>query len=142
MVSNVTLMFLMLTINHAMQVAAWTAHPFVINNKLEFTFLMTKEQDSVDSRSSPPQSNSKELEQEWGVSCIGGDSCGSKYNDDPFDAASTKPGLPDNMKARIEAMAEQKLKEAAKSEDDEQHGEEERPHWHEAEVGAAVKRHK
>jgi len=45
---------------------------------------------------------------EWGVSYIGGDPCGSKYNNDPFDAASKiqKPGMPDDMKARIEAMAE------------------------------------
>ena len=51
----------------------------------------------------------------YGVSYIGGDPCGSKYNDDPFDATSTgesfKPGLPDNMKDRIEAMAARKLQE-------------------------------
>jgi hypothetical protein len=50
---------------------------------------------------------------EWGVSYIGGDPCGSKYNDDPFDAnksSSNKPGFPDDMKARIQALAEQKLR--------------------------------
>jgi|EP00979_Chaetoceros_neogracilis_P012229 hypothetical protein len=49
---------------------------------------------------------------EWGVSYIGGDPCGSKYNDDPFDATPTKPGFPDDMKARIEALAEQKRRES------------------------------
>lgn len=48
---------------------------------------------------------------EYGVSYIGGDPCGSKYNDDPFDAANnrstTSPGFPTDMKKRIEAMAEQ-----------------------------------
>lgn len=28
---------------------------------------------------------------EYGISYIGGDPCGSKYNDDPFDAAKSKP---------------------------------------------------
>ena len=48
---------------------------------------------------------------EYGVSYIGGDPCGSKYNDDPFDAASNRaavsPGFPIDMKKRIEALAEQ-----------------------------------
>jgi hypothetical protein len=44
---------------------------------------------------------------------MGGDPCGSKYNDDPFDAtAEKKPGIPDDMKARIAALAEAKKKEA------------------------------
>lgn len=29
---------------------------------------------------------------EYGVSYIGGDPCGSKYNNDPFDAQVQKPG--------------------------------------------------
>ena len=48
---------------------------------------------------------------EWGVSYIGGDPCGSKYNDDPFDNKPSKPGFPNDMKARIEALAAQKKKE-------------------------------
>ena len=49
----------------------------------------------------------------YGVSFMGGDPCGSKYNDDPFDATKEKkPGIPDDMKARIAALAEQKKKEA------------------------------
>ena len=49
----------------------------------------------------------------YGVSFMGGDPCGSKYNDDPFDAAKgeRKPGIPDDVKARIAALAEQKKKE-------------------------------
>ena len=44
----------------------------------------------------------------YGVSYIGGDPCGSKYNDDPFDAAAqiTKPGMPDDAKERIRLLAE------------------------------------
>jgi len=66
----------------------------------------------------------EEAEVEWGVSYIGGDPCGSKYNNDPFDAnnkspstgtgdnnISSKPGMPDDMKARIQALAEKKLRE-------------------------------
>lgn len=49
---------------------------------------------------------------EWGVSYIGGDPCGSKYNDDPFDAKPSKPGFPDDMKARIDALMEQKKRES------------------------------
>mmetsp|Transcript_4275 Transcript_4275/g.8179 ORF Transcript_4275/g.8179 Transcript_4275/m.8179 type:complete len:114 (-) Transcript_4275:19-360(-) len=45
---------------------------------------------------------------EWGVSYIGGDPCGSKYNEDPFDKKPSKPGFPDDMKARIEALAQEK----------------------------------
>jgi hypothetical protein len=49
---------------------------------------------------------------EWGVSYIGGDPCGSKLNSDPFDKnPSDKPGLPDDMKARIEVLAQKKLQE-------------------------------
>mmetsp|Transcript_25788 Transcript_25788/g.55116 ORF Transcript_25788/g.55116 Transcript_25788/m.55116 type:complete len:137 (+) Transcript_25788:112-522(+) len=49
---------------------------------------------------------------QWGVSYIGGDPCGSKYNSDPFDKnPSDKPGLPADMKARIEALAQKKLRE-------------------------------
>lgn len=47
----------------------------------------------------------------YGVSFMGGDPCGSKYNDDPFDETKEKkPGIPEDMKARITALAEQKKK--------------------------------
>mmetsp|Transcript_8307 Transcript_8307/g.20527 ORF Transcript_8307/g.20527 Transcript_8307/m.20527 type:complete len:129 (-) Transcript_8307:143-529(-) len=53
---------------------------------------------------------------EWGVSYIGGDPCGSKYNSDPFDKKpSDKPGMPDDMKARIAALAQKKLREESES---------------------------
>ena len=49
----------------------------------------------------------------FGVSFIGGDPCGSKYNNDPFDTkeAAFKPGFPDDMKDRIAALAAKKLEE-------------------------------
>ncbi len=63
---------------------------------------------------------SQEGKPEYGVSYIGGDPCGSKYNDDPFDVKPSKPGFPDDMKARIEALAEKKrLENEEKKEDDE-----------------------
>lgn len=48
---------------------------------------------------------------EYGVSYIGGDPCGSKYNDDPFDRNIQKPGMPDDMKARIQALVDKKVAE-------------------------------
>jgi len=61
----------------------------------------------------------KPEEPEWGVSYIGGDPCGSKYNDNPFDSKVDKPGMPDDMKARIAALADAKLLERNKLVDDE-----------------------
>lgn len=60
-----------------------------------------------------PTAKTEQNQIEWGVSYIGGDPCGSKLNDDPFDAAkSSKPGMPEDMKARIAALAEQKKRQA------------------------------
>jgi hypothetical protein len=53
-------------------------------------------------------------EPQWGVSYIGGDPCGSKYNDDPFDVQGQKPGMPDDMKARIQALVDQKQQQEEK----------------------------
>lgn len=36
---------------------------------------------------------------------------GSKYNDDPFDTQVQKPGMPDDMKARIQALVDKKVAE-------------------------------
>ncbi len=58
----------------------------------------------------------KPYQAQYGVSYIGGDPCGSKYNDDPFDVQVTKPGMPDDMKARIQALAEKKKKEQLEKE--------------------------
>ena len=48
---------------------------------------------------------------QYGVSYIGGDPCGSKYNNDPFDVQVQKPGMPDSMKARIQALVDKKVAE-------------------------------
>lgn len=56
---------------------------------------------------------------EWGASYIGGDPCGSKYNTDPHDARVEKPGMPDDMKARIAALAEKKLRESQQRQEEE-----------------------
>lgn len=50
---------------------------------------------------------------QWGASYIGGDPCGSKYNGDPFDKKVTKPGLPDDMKARIQALSDEIIRRDA-----------------------------
>ena len=55
---------------------------------------------------------------EYGVSYIGGDPCGSRYNDDPFDASESidKPGMPEDMKERIRLLAEKYKKKKKKEE--------------------------
>jgi hypothetical protein len=69
------------------------------------------------SKSSSSNSNDDETEiieqskAEFGVSYIGGDPCGSKYNDDPFDVQVQKPGMPDDMKTRIQALVDKKVAE-------------------------------
>ncbi|CAB9502878.1 expressed unknown protein [Seminavis robusta] len=50
-------------------------------------------------------------EPQYGVSFIGGDPCGSKYNTDPHDVKVEKPGMPDSMKARIQALADKRKQE-------------------------------
>eukprot|EP00587_Corethron_hystrix_P010299 CAMPEP_0113320646 /NCGR_PEP_ID=MMETSP0010_2-20120614/14390_1 /TAXON_ID=216773 ORGANISM="Corethron hystrix, Strain 308" /NCGR_SAMPLE_ID=MMETSP0010_2 /ASSEMBLY_ACC=CAM_ASM_000155 /LENGTH=128 /DNA_ID=CAMNT_0000178507 /DNA_START=84 /DNA_END=470 /DNA_ORIENTATION=+ /assembly_acc=CAM_ASM_000155 len=65
----------------------------------------------TDSKSCSPDTASP-TSSSYGVSFIGGDPCGSKYNDDPFDANApdnSKPGFPDDMKARIAAMAAERI---------------------------------
>lgn len=57
---------------------------------------------------------------EWGVSFIGGDPCGSKYNNDPFDKQVQKPGMPDDMKARIAAGAARRLQKEAEEKENEE----------------------
>jgi hypothetical protein len=57
---------------------------------------------------------------EYGVSYIGGDPCGSKYNNDPFDAQVQKPGMPDDMKARIQALVDKKVAEENKEQAEKQ----------------------
>lgn len=68
----------------------------------------------MSSADDPKKNDDEESEVEWGVSYIGGDPCGSKYNTDPFhvDNDVQKPGMPDDMKARIAAMAEKRLRDS------------------------------
>jgi hypothetical protein len=48
-------------------------------------------------------------EPQFGVSYIGGDPCGSKYNTDPHNESRVeRPGMPDSMKARIQALVDQR----------------------------------
>jgi hypothetical protein len=54
-------------------------------------------------------------EPQYGVSFIGGDPCGSKLNDDPHDVKMQKPGMPDDMKARIQALTEKRKREEEKA---------------------------
>ena len=42
---------------------------------------------------------------EWGISFIGQDVCGSKYNDDPFTAMEGKPDAWTEFKKRVDALA-------------------------------------
>lgn len=69
----------------------------------------TNDDNNIQQQQQQPQTS------EYGVSYIGGDPCGSKYNDDPFDAQVTKPGMPDDMKARIKALAHKKTVAAEKA---------------------------
>ena len=74
---------------------------------------------SSDDKNEPPPSlitvddDGNYYEPKYGVSFIGGDPCGSKYNTDPHDAQVEKPGMPNSMKARIQYLAE-KLKRKEK----------------------------
>lgn len=58
-------------------------------------------------------------EPQYGVSFIGGDPCGSKLNTDPHDAQIEKPGMPDSMKARIQALADKRKREEEEREENE-----------------------
>jgi len=83
-----------------------------------FTSFHSKNGGEIDSTSVIQDDTANPADEvKWGVSYIGGDPCGSKYNDDPFDknTSDTKPGLPEDMRARIEALAQQKLRERRES---------------------------
>ena len=96
------------------QVSAWTMHPHgLMSTCVDSPFTLMTKKSQIDSKlPTSSESDFSSPEPEWGKSYIGGDPCGSRYNDDPFDAASVKPGLPDDMKERIKALAEQKLKDS------------------------------
>ena len=121
MISFRQFLYILLLING--DVLAWSpAHHMrgsVANNQpslhhhLRSVLLLAKQTDKTndlikDERKDESQSAS------FGVSYIGGDPCGSKYNNDPFDATKEeafKPGFPDDMKDRIAVLAAKKLKE-------------------------------
>mmetsp|Transcript_8735 Transcript_8735/g.14540 ORF Transcript_8735/g.14540 Transcript_8735/m.14540 type:complete len:178 (-) Transcript_8735:96-629(-) len=48
---------------------------------------------------------------EWGVSYIGQDVCGSKYNDDPFDESEDKPDAWTLFSEKVKKIAEKKRRE-------------------------------
>lgn len=66
---------------------------------------VTKKEEDLENAQPPPPPP------QYGVSYIGGDPCGSKYNNDPFDVQVQKPGMPDDMKARIQALVDKKVAE-------------------------------
>lgn len=72
------------------------------SSTVQRSFLQTKASDAE--TTTPP-------EIKWGESYIGGDPCGSKYNNDPHAMEISKPGMPEDMKARIQKMAEEKLRQ-------------------------------
>ncbi|KAL3797049.1 hypothetical protein ACHAWO_006685 [Cyclotella atomus] len=87
------------------------------SKKYRKSFLYSKSEAGPSDSSDPVteiinKSDSNQPSAAFGVSFIGGDPCGSKYNDDPFGASKdvVKPGMPDEMKDRIAAMAAELLK--------------------------------
>jgi hypothetical protein len=78
--------------------------------------LFGSDEPAPDNTEASSSSKTTTTEPQWGVSYIGGDPCGSKYNDDPFDVQGQKPGMPDDMKARIQALVDQKQQEEKENE--------------------------
>lgn len=77
----------------------------------QMTCLNLVPREEVEESDTSKQEISENKTVEWGVSYIGGDPCGSIYNQDPFDNKPSKPGFPDDMKARIDALAREKRKQ-------------------------------
>mmetsp|Transcript_22316 Transcript_22316/g.27357 ORF Transcript_22316/g.27357 Transcript_22316/m.27357 type:complete len:107 (-) Transcript_22316:79-399(-) len=84
-------------------VSSWTIHLTPLQNRKHSITVLNAEERSDENNDSSS----------YGVSWIGGDPCASKYNNDPFDTQVTKPGMPQDMKERIQALAEKKIKEKA-----------------------------
>lgn len=106
---------LCLTLSVVVQVQSWTSSTGFLRRHTAPTTTVwsSAEDDEKDDGVVVPQAS-------YGVSFMGGDPCGSKYNDDPFDATKAKkPGIPDDMKARIAALAEKKKRETAQRAEDE-----------------------
>ena len=93
-------------------VSAWS--PSIVPPSLSINRSVMLFADRPDSEFIKNGSENDSTNTSFGVSYIGGDPCGSKYNTDPFDVSeekSFKPGFPDDMKARIAALAAKKLEE-------------------------------
>lgn len=86
-----------------------------LHHHLRSVLLLAKQTDKTNDLIRDETGKEKSQSASFGVSYIGGDPCGSKYNNDPFDATKEetafKPGFPDDMKDRIAALAAKKLKE-------------------------------
>ncbi|CAJ1965833.1 unnamed protein product [Cylindrotheca closterium] len=78
---------------------------------LNFNGLYASDNNDNDDDNNLIENEQGEQKAEFGVSYIGGDPCGSKYNNDPFDVQVQKPGMPDDMKARIQALVDKKVAE-------------------------------
>uniref|UniRef100_A0A7S2EPV4 Uncharacterized protein n=1 Tax=Ditylum brightwellii TaxID=49249 RepID=A0A7S2EPV4_9STRA len=94
--------------------AAWSAasgKSGIFQHTATFQLSMVEEP-VADAEVGIEKSEAEEHEPQWGVSFIGGDPCGSRYNTDPHDAQVEKPGMPASMKERIRLLAEQKKREA------------------------------
>lgn len=105
---NILQLILLCSILFTLCASAWVSPPTTTTT----TIIITRR---ILSLATSQQAEDAEVENdstEWGVSYIGGDPCGSKYNNDPFDSKPSRPGFPDDMKARIEALAEQKRRES------------------------------
>ena len=98
----------------AFQVCSWSNNSILSIRSNRFSLLI-----SFQSKESEIYIDEEDIQPkvEYGVSYIGGDPCDSKYNTDPFDVKVTKPGMPDDMKSRIQALANKKIK-AMKEESD------------------------
>lgn len=85
-----------------------------LHRHLRSALLLAKQTDKTNDLIKHETGKEESQSASFGVSYIGGDPCGSKYNNDPFDATKEeafKPGFPDDMKDRIAALAAKKLKE-------------------------------
>ena len=84
-----------------------------LHHHLRSVLLLAKQTDKTNDLISDETGKEESQSTSFGVSYIGGDPCGSKYNNDPFATKEEafKPGFPDDMKDRIAALAAKKLKE-------------------------------
>ena len=102
---------------HLMRGSVTNSQPS-LHRHLRSALLLAKQTDKTNDLIKDETGKEESQSASFGVSYIGGDPCGSKYNNDPFDATKEeafKPGFPDDMKDRIAALAAKKLKEQKNS---------------------------